>query len=101
MYLYTDLTGLLGWGISPSQGLYLHTKTTQNDVNKRQCFEMGSNPRTRYLSLRQRGKCDRDVTKLFLYFNEPYDAPDVHARALNTGCWLGGGGGSVGGQITL
>jgi hypothetical protein len=54
--------GLLGRGISPTQGRYLHTHRIK--VGKHQCLEWDSNPRSFRASedtscLRPRGHCDR------------------------------------------
>jgi hypothetical protein len=45
--LYGHLVGLLGRGISPTQGLYLHTQdnTTQKNADTHLCPERDSSPR--------------------------------------------------------
>jgi hypothetical protein len=51
----TQSAGLLGGGISPSQGLYLHTEQHKHKINARRypCVEWDSNPRSPSLSERR------------------------------------------------
>jgi hypothetical protein len=46
--IYTQLVGLLGRGISPAQGRYLHTKQHKQRINAdiHPCFAWDSNPRS-------------------------------------------------------
>jgi hypothetical protein len=50
--LFTQLVGLLGWGISPSQGRYLHTGQHKHRINahRRPCLKWDSNTRSQCLS---------------------------------------------------
>jgi hypothetical protein len=73
---FTQTVGLLGRGISPSQGRYLDTEQHKHRINEHShpCLEWDSNPRSqcsserRQFMLRPRGHCDRLLTihgKLF------------------------------------
>jgi hypothetical protein len=63
----TQLVGLLGWVISPSQGRYLHTGQHKHSINanRHPCLEWDSNPRSSVRAskdnswLRLCGHCDR------------------------------------------
>jgi hypothetical protein len=63
----TQSIGLLGRGISPSQGRYLHTEQHKHRINahRHACLKWDSNPRSqcssgrRRFMLRSRGHCDR------------------------------------------
>jgi hypothetical protein len=46
--IYTQSIGLLGRGISPSQGRYLHAKQHKHRINahRHPCLEWDSNPRS-------------------------------------------------------
>jgi hypothetical protein len=65
--LFTHSVGLLGWGISPLQGHYLHTGEHKNRIKAHMlpCLKWDWNPRSQCLSgensswLRRRGHCDR------------------------------------------
>jgi hypothetical protein len=64
--IYTQSVGLLGRGISPSQGRYLHTKQHKHNINahKHPCLVWDWNPRSHRSSersLRLRGHCDRHI----------------------------------------
>jgi hypothetical protein len=54
--IYTHLVGLLGQGISPSQGRYLHTRQHKHRINahRHQCLEWDSNPQPQCSSGRRR-----------------------------------------------
>jgi hypothetical protein len=54
--IYTQSVGLLGRGISPLQGLYLHTEQHKHRINahRHPCFELDSNPWSQCLSQRRR-----------------------------------------------
>jgi hypothetical protein len=45
---FTQSVGLLGRGISPSQGRYLHTEQHKQEkrAHRHPCFELDSNPRS-------------------------------------------------------
>jgi hypothetical protein len=45
--------GLLGWGISPKQGRYLHRTTHRINADKHPCLERDSNPRSQSYSERR------------------------------------------------
>jgi hypothetical protein len=53
--IYTQTVGILGLGISPSQGLYLHTEQHKHRINahKHTCLESYSNPRSQCCSGRR------------------------------------------------
>jgi hypothetical protein len=55
---YTQSVGLLGRGISPSQGRYLHTEQQKHRINahRHPCLEWYSNPRSQCLRGRRRFK---------------------------------------------
>jgi hypothetical protein len=55
-WFYTQSVGLLGWGISPSQGLYLHTEQHKHRINahRHPCLEWDSNRRSQCSSGRRR-----------------------------------------------
>jgi hypothetical protein len=67
LLIYTQSIGLLGRGISPSQGRYLHTEQHKNRVNphRHSCFDWDSNPQSqcsrkrRRSCLRPSDHCDR------------------------------------------
>jgi hypothetical protein len=52
--IYTQSAGLLGLGISQSQGLYLHTGQHKHRINayRHSCLEWDSNPRSQCSSWR-------------------------------------------------
>jgi hypothetical protein len=54
--IYTQLVGLLGPGINPSQGRYLHIEQHKHRINahRHTCLEWDSNPRSQYSSERRR-----------------------------------------------
>jgi hypothetical protein len=54
--IYTQLIGLLGRGISPSQGRYLHTEQHKHRINAHRCpcLEWGSNSGSQCSSRRRR-----------------------------------------------
>jgi hypothetical protein len=54
--IVTQSVGLLGRGISPSQGSYLHTGQHKHRINanRHPCLEWDSNPRSQCLSGRRR-----------------------------------------------
>jgi hypothetical protein len=68
---YTQSVGLLGWGISPSQGLYLHIEQHKHRINAHYTDKHAMsgirthNLRVRAIEdspcLRQRGHCDRII----------------------------------------
>jgi hypothetical protein len=67
---YTQSAGLLGRGISPSQGRYLHTQQHKHRINahKHPCLEWDSNPRSQCSSWRRqstRPLCSTNVTLQF------------------------------------
>jgi len=61
MNLFGHLVGLLGWGISPTQGLYLHT--AQHNTEKRGHTSM---PRAGFepaIPVFERSKTERDLDR--------------------------------------
>jgi hypothetical protein len=63
--LFTQSVGLLGWGISPSQGRYLHTGQHKHKKNvyRHPYLKWDSNPRFQCSCLRPSGHCDRLVVE--------------------------------------
>jgi hypothetical protein len=63
---YRQSVGLLGRGISPSKGRYLHTEQHKHIINahRHPCLEWDSNPRSKHSSERRqfmRGHCDQPI----------------------------------------
>jgi hypothetical protein len=55
LLIYTQSVGLIGRGISPSQGRYLDTEQHKHTINahRRPCFEWDANPRSQCSSKRR------------------------------------------------
>jgi hypothetical protein len=60
---YTQSVGLLGRGISPWQGRYLHTEQQKHRItaHRQPCLEWNSNPRSQRSCLRPRDHWDRPL----------------------------------------
>jgi hypothetical protein len=86
---FTYSVGLLGWGISPSQGRYLHTRQHKNRIkaSKHPCFKWDSNPWSSVWEgedsscLRPCGHCDRLMCK---HQSELYDSQRKMWRLQST-----------------
>jgi hypothetical protein len=88
--IFTQSVGLLGRGISPSQGRYLHTGQHEYRINahKHPCLKWDSNPRAQCLNgrkknsscLRLRGHCDR------LLFQDGQSSVPGRNRDFNFNC---------------
>jgi hypothetical protein len=71
LLIYTQSVGLLGWGISPSKGRYLHTEQHRHRINAHRNIHASSGIRTYDpsvrvseddLCLRPRGHCNRSLS---------------------------------------
>jgi hypothetical protein len=77
MNLFGQLVGLLGRGISPTQGLYLHRITKHRKTRTHPCLEWNSNPQSQCSSgrrpympqtARPLGSTPRNIYIYFFYF---------------------------------
>jgi hypothetical protein len=69
--IYTQLVGLLGWGISLSQDRCLHTEQHKHRINAHRhlCHEWDSNPRTQCLKTVNALDCAAIVIGIFKIYN--------------------------------
>jgi hypothetical protein len=87
--ILTQLVGILGRGISPSQRRYLHTEQRKHRINahKHLCLEWDSNPRPQCSSGPRRYALDLAVTEIRHYFEYVIGKYHTNRRCL-TGQWF-------------
>jgi hypothetical protein len=83
--IYTLSVGLLGRGISPSQGRYLHTGQHKHRINahRHPCLEWNSNPRSQRSSerrqfMRKTALLEKPCSRLLLNPGRPTRSPSLY-----------------------